>query len=306
MKVQSIAAQRLCARLDSGAPLVLDGSILAALARAGVDVGDPMRSAGVLQGQTHVLSTVHQRYCGAGVHVIRTNTIDTTPQALSRAGYGYRAAKLSSLAVDLAVEAVESSGRLIAVAGALPPMEGSDERLRGEQVAHAQRLMAAGCDLIFIDAARTLREAVAATAAAAQTDLPVLVALHVGENGHLVDGEHLEVVCNALAGAGARGFMAVPEDPAGEVRATAELATIGRPWGVLYAGSRELSPTEYAERAVELAQEGALLLGGEPGATPEHIRELVSAVPNADRELKRPSVHPPGLRRAASNIPPRV
>ncbi len=256
-----------------------------------------MRTAGVLQGQTHVLSTLHQRYCAAGVHIVRTNTADTTPQALSRAGYGYRAAKLSSLAVDLAVEAAEGSGRLVAVAGVLPPMEGSDERLRGEQVAHAQRLIAAGCDLIFIDAARTLREAVAATAAA-QTYLPVIVALHVAESGHLVDGEHLEVVCNALAGAGARGFIAVPFDPAGEVRATAELATIGRPWGVLYAGSRDLSPSEYADRALELAQEGALLLGGEACASPDHIRALCSTVPNADRELQRPTLHPPSLGRA--------
>jgi len=306
MEVQSIAAQRICARLDAGVPLVIDGSVVGALARAGIDVTDPLRTAGVLQGQTHILSTVHQRYCTAGVHILRTNTIDTTPQALSRAGYGYRAAKLSSLAVDLAVEAVETSGRMIAVAGVLPPMEGSDERLRGEQVAHAQRLVAAGCDLIFIDAARTLREAVAATAAAAQTDLPVLVALHVAENGHLVDGEHLEVVCNALAGAGARGFIAVPFDPAGEVRAVAELATIGRPWGVLYGGVRDLSPSEYAERAQELAQEGAILLGGESCATPDHIRELVSTVPNADRELRKPSIHPPPTGRGFSSLPRRI
>ncbi len=303
--MQSLAAQRICARLDAGVPLVIDGSTTGALLRAGVDVSDPMRTAGVLQGQTHILSTMHQRYCAAGVHIVRTNTADTTPQALSRAGYGYRAAKLSSLAVDLAVEAVESSGRLVAVAGVLPPMEGSDVRLRGEQVAHAQRLIAAGCDMIFIDAARTLREAVAATAAAAQTNLPVLVALHVAENGHLVDGEHLEVVCNALAGAGARGFIAVPFDPAGEVRATAELATIGRPWGVLYAGARDLSPSEYADRALELAQEGALLLGGEACASPDHIRALVSTVPQADRELRRPSLHPAGYGRA-SNLPPRI
>lgn len=271
---------------------MLDGSVRGALMRAGVDLDQPLGAAAVLSGQTHVLSTIHQRYCAAGVHVVRTNTAGTTPQALARAGYGYRAAKLTSLAVDLATEAVESSGRVVCVAGVLPAMEGTDDRLRGEQVAHAQRLMAAGADLLFIDTVHTLREAVAATAAAAQTELPVLVALKVGEDGALADGEALDVVVQALAGAGARGFLAVPSDPAGEVRATAELATLGRPWGVLHAGDRDMSPTEYAERALELSQEGATLFGGEDIASPDHIRALVLHVPGAERELRRPSVSP--------------
>jgi methionine synthase I (cobalamin-dependent) len=253
-----------------------------------------------------VLSTLHQRYCAAGVHLLRTNTADTTPLALSRAGYGYRAAKLSSLAADLAIESVEASGRMICVAGVLPAMEARDERLRGEQVAHAQRMMAAGCDLIFVDGVHTLREAVAATAAAAHTELPVLVSLRVNEAGTLADGESLEVVVQVLAGAGARGFLAIPSDPAGEVRVTAELATLGRPWGVLYSGPRALSPNEYAERAFELSEEGATLFGGEDIATPDHVRALVQHVPGAERELKRPSIVPPGGRRVLSNMPPRL
>jgi methionine synthase I (cobalamin-dependent) len=253
------------------------------------------------------LSAIHQRYCAAGVHVVRTNTADTTPQALGRGGYGYRAAKLSSLAVDLAVEAVEGSGRVVAVAGVLPPMEGTDGRLRAEQVAHAQRLMSAGCDVIYVEAAATLRDAVAATAAAAQTDLPVIVALCVAETGNLADGETLDIVCSVLSGAGARGFMAVPSDPTGEIRAIAELSTQGRPWGVLRAASGDMTPTQYAERAAELSQEGATLLGGESYATPEHVRALVMAVPGAERELRRASAFPGSLPpRALSNLPPRM
>ncbi len=285
----------------------MDGAVHAALERAGLKPTEPMRTASVLSGQTHVLSAIHQRYCAAGVHLLRTNTADTTPQALARGGYGYRAAKLSSLAVDLAVEAVEASGRMVAVAGVLPPMEGSDERLRGEQLAHAQRLMSAGCDLIFVDAAATLREAVAGTSAAAQAELPVIVALRVDESGKLRDGEGLDVACGVLAGAGARGFVAVPDDPTGEVRAIAELATQGRPWGVVRAFASDMSPSEYAERAAGLAQEGATLLGGEACATPEHVRAMIAAVPGADRELRRPSVAPGATSgRPLSNLPPRM
>jgi S-methylmethionine-dependent homocysteine/selenocysteine methylase len=303
--VQTPLAQRLSARLDARQPLVLDGGMRGGLAQAGFNLAQPLGSAAALQSDAQVVAAVHQRFCAAGVHLVRANTAETTPRALARTGYGYRAAKLSSLAIDLAVSAVEGSGRQVCVAGVLPPMQGSDEKLRGEQLAHAQRLMAAGCDLIFVDAVHTLREAVAATAAAAETGLPVLVTLAVTEAGSLSDGESLEAVCSALAGAGARGFIAAPGDPAGEVRATAELSNLGRPWGVFHAGGA-LSPTEYAERALELTEEGATLLGGEDIASPEHVRALISLVPGADREFRRPSVAPHGSANALSNLPPRI
>jgi S-methylmethionine-dependent homocysteine/selenocysteine methylase len=304
--VQTPLAQRLSARLDARQPIVFDGGIRGALAQAGCKLDHPLGTASVLQAESHLVAALHQRFCSAGVHVVRANTGETTPRLLSRTGYGYRAAKLSSLAIDVAVSAVEGCGRLVCVAGVLPPMEASDEKLRGEQLAHAQRLVAAGVDLIFVDAVHTLREAVAATAAAAQTGLPVIVTLGVSETGNLSDGESLEAVCAALAGAGARGFIAAPNDPAGEVRATVELSELGRPWGVYCAPGAALSPAEYAERVLGLSEEGASLLGGEDFATPEHVRALIGLVPGAERELRRPSIAPQGGRGALSNLPPRI
>lgn len=304
--MQTPLAQRLSARLDARQPIVFDGGIRGALAQTGFDLEQPLGSAAVLQNESHVVSTVHQGFCAAGVHVIRANTSETTPRALARTGYGYRAAKLSSLAIDLAISAVESSGRLVCVAGVLPPMDARDDRLRGEQLAHAQRLAAAGADLIYVDRVHTLREAVAATAAAAQTDLPVVVALGVAENGRLSDGESLDVVCSVLAGAGARGFIAIACDPAGEVRATVELSELGRAWGVCCVAGSALTPAEYAQRLLELSEEGASLLGGEDFVTPDHVRAVVGLVPGADRELRRPSVAPAGTRGALSNLPPRL
>jgi homocysteine S-methyltransferase len=304
--VHTPLAHRLSARLEARQPLVFDGGVRGVLTQAGVPLDHPLGTAGVLQSQAQILTAAHQRFCGAGVHVVRANTAETTPRALSRTGYGYRAAKLSSLAIDLAISAVEISGRQVCVAGVLPPMEASDERLRAEQLAHAQRLVAGGADLIFVDPVHTLREAVAATAAAAQTGLPVIVALGVSETGNLADGESLEAVCAALSGAGARGFIAAPNDPAGELRASVELSGLGRPWGVLCAAGSALSPTECAERALGLTEEGATLLGGEDFATSEHVRALISLVPGAERELRRPSIAPTGGKGALSNLPPRI
>ena len=304
--VQTPLAQRLGARLDAHQPIVLDGGMRGALAQAGFDVSQPLGTAAALSLAAHLVESIHQRFCAAGVHLVRANTSETTPKALARTGYGYRAAKLSSLAIDLAVSAVESSGRQVCVAGVLPPMQGSDERLRGEQVAHAQRLLSAGCDLIYVDAVHTLREAVAATAAASETGLPVIVAMAVNEAGNLASGESLDTVCSALAGAGARGFLAAPTDPAGELRATIELSGMGRPWGVFCAGRTALSPNEYAERVLALHEEGATLLGGESFAGPEHVRALVGLVPGAEREIRRQTMAPLGSTGALSNLPPRM
>jgi hypothetical protein len=131
--------------------------------------------------------------------------------------------------------------------------------------------------------------------------------MRVLESGTLADGEHLEVVCGALSGAGAGGFIAIPSDPAGEHRAITALSNLGRPWGVWHGGPGELPPAAFAERALDLVSEGATLLSGENYATPEHLRALLEHVPQAQRELRRSSVYPgPVVMRGLTNLPPRV
>ncbi len=305
--MQNSGGKGLYARLEAGVPIVFDGGVRGALQRSGFSVDSGLETAAVLGGRQALLSEAHEAFCGAGAHVLRTNTAHTTPDALQRVGYGYRAAKLTSLAVDLAREVADTSGRPVCVAGVLPPMRGADSKLRGEQAAHAQRLAASGCDLIFVDAASTLREAVVATSAALLTDLPVLVSIRVLEGGTLPGGEQLEAVCGALSGAGAGGFIAIPSDPMAELRAISALSNVGRPWGVWHGGPDELSPEAYAERAFELVSEGATLLSGEDMVTPEHLSALFERVPQAQRELRRASTFPgPVALRGITNLPPRM
>lgn len=280
----------------------MDGAIGGAFARDGVETGAPFGTATPLQGNFAAVGRAHTDFCMAGAHLIRCNTQETTPTALQRGGYGYRAAKLTSLAVDLATEAVEASQRPVAVCGMLPASVGDarDERVREEQVAHAQRLAASGCDLIMVHGASTLREAVAATAAGVQTELPVFVTLRVGAGAKLSDGESLEAVVGALAAAGARGFVGDPLDPPAEVSAIAELSSLGRPWGVLQALAADRNAEEYANQARSLVDDGALIVGGEDAAGPEHISALTHAIPGALREVMRASLRPS---RPPSGIP---
>jgi methionine synthase I (cobalamin-dependent) len=306
--VSSTAAQRLLARLEARLPIVFDGGMGGALLRRGLLRDGDADTSAVLGTSPHVVSAIHTRFCAAGAHVIRANTAHTTPSSLARTGYGYRAAKLTSYAVDLALEAAQASGRSVCVCGVLVPIEDRDERLRDEQVAQAQRLLSSGCDAIFVAAAKGLRSAVAATAAAAETGLPVLVALAVGETGSLADGESLEVACNVLAGIGARGFLAAPCDLTGEARAVAELASLGRPWGVLSASVPPASALSYGARAFELSEEGATIFGGEEFVTDQYVQAVTGHVPGAERELYRFSLSPSPRRSLPSlwsRLPPR-
>jgi len=292
-----LAAQRLAARLETDLPIVLDGGVRNALKRAGLDVNTPFGTAiAMQQGHQSVLIDIHRQFVQAGVHVLRTNTSDTTPDALQRAGYGYRAAKLSNRAVDAAMDVADASDRSVAVAGVLPsvlvdPGARADVRAREELLAHAQRLAAGGCDLLLVHGATTLRQAVAATAAASHTDLMVLVELHIGDDGNLAGGEPLNIVMEALAGAGARGFIAVTSTPAAELQALSFLSGQERAWGILRSAC-ELDPEEYAARVSSFITHGARFVGGEPDATPNHIRALIRHVPLAAREVKRPSMLP--------------
>jgi S-methylmethionine-dependent homocysteine/selenocysteine methylase len=309
--VPSTASQRLIERLEARQPIVFDGGMRGALGRRGLASPDVRvaDSAAVLSSAPHVVSAIHARFCAAGVHVLRANTLHTTPSALARSGYGYRAAKLTSYAVDLAVEAASACGRPACVCGVLAPTEDdTDDRLRAELVAQAQRLLQSGCEAIYIDAARSLRSAVAATAAAAETGLPVLVALAVEERGVLHDGESLEVACGVLSGVGARGFFAVPSEPAGEMRAVAELGALGRPWGVFSAGTPAPSALSYGARAFELSEEGASLFGGEEFVSEQHVQAAAGHVPGAERDLYRFTLSPApraSLPSLWSRLPPR-
>ncbi|HET7378134.1 MAG TPA: homocysteine S-methyltransferase family protein, partial [Anaerolineae bacterium] len=110
---------------------------------------------------------------------------------LDRAGQFNRSRELTHLAVQLAREAVESSGQAVFIAGSMSPVEDCysphlvppDAELRVEHQEMARDLAEAGCDMLLIETMNTIREAVIATEAAISTGRPVCVSFVVGPNG---------------------------------------------------------------------------------------------------------------------------
>jgi len=289
---------RLDPLLRRGDPVLLDGATGTELARRGVPTSLPLWSAHAFTtpDRIRVLAGVHADYVRAGAEIIVTNTFRTTRRALDPAGAGDRWREYNRLAVQVAREAV--AGTACLVAGGLAPLEDCyrpdlvppqpdclDEHRR-----QAELLLELGVDLLFIETMNTAREARAALRAARQAGAPALLSLCPGSFDRLLSGELLsEVLPEILAegGAALRGALLNCAQPETLERGFAPFAALlgGLPAG-LYAhlgAPDEITgwrlpeahePRRYADWMAGRLGEGARLVGGCCGTTPDHIAAL--------------------------------
>jgi S-methylmethionine-dependent homocysteine/selenocysteine methylase len=310
--VISQPANRFLRRLFTGRPLLLDGATGTELQRRGVDTGLPLWSARALIEAPATLRAIHADYISAGADIITTNTFRTQRRTLERAGIGSRARELTQLAVQIARAAAHTADRKIFIAGSISPVEDcyAPERVppNGELwIEHAELardLAQAGCDLLLVETMNTIREAVIALRCAATTGLPVGVSFVVGPAGlppdqvnvasvdetsanpKLLSGESI-----AEAVAAVRAFHpaliminCVPLayiDRAFEELRAAHAGPIGIYANVGHADDQtgwtltdEVMPAATAQHAQHWLQQGAALIGGCCGTTPDHIAAL--------------------------------
>jgi S-methylmethionine-dependent homocysteine/selenocysteine methylase len=307
---------RLRRLLSGEGPLLLDGAVGTELQRRGWDVRLPLWSARALVDERGraLLAEVHGAYARAGAAVLTTNTFRTTRRALERAGLLNRWALLNRYAVEAARSgAGGSAGGTRAealVAGSIAPLEDcytvedvptQADCLR-EHLMQADLLARLGVDLLLVETMNCGREARAAVLAARAVGLDALLSLCPGAPDALLSGEPLVERLPRLIDAGSgciAGVLLNCATPGLLERAAPGLARLagGLPWGV-YAHLGEPDdrdgwrlpddhqPEEYAAWGAERRREGAAILGGCCGTTPEHIACLARAV-------SRP-IDPPG------------
>jgi methionine synthase I (cobalamin-dependent) len=286
--------ERIRHRLQSGRPLVVDSDTAASFRARGVELDSPGALGSLLRERPmevldHYRAEVHCR-----VDVLSALTADTTPRALAEVGMQHRAAQLTSRAVELALEAASESEKPVAVAGVL----GSDmvspvaaDRLHEEFSEHAERLAAAGCELILARGQGSRLGLMAAVVAASRTDLPTWAVLEYASHDELTSRGNAVALVQALADAGAGVVLfEVPHVDLGlayleRFRAAFELHGIIP--GVLLASSEgsvrgfidEASdPERWVERAVDLSAGGARVIGGGAGTTEAHTQWLAKAL----------------------------
>ena len=280
-------------RLSQGRPLVLDSDTGAAFRARGVSLDTPgalgqllrTNEAGVL---AHYQAEVHSR-----VDVLSALTADTTPRALAEVGMQHRSALLTGRAVDLAFEAAAYAGKPVAIAGIL----GSDmvspidpSRLAEELEEHADRIAAAGCELLVVRGQGSRFGLMAAVTAAARTGLPTWAVLEAVPEGDFNETQYADLWVN-LASAGVTLVLFEVTQVEQAVRSLDSVQSFAidpkLSVGVLLAGSaasvrgfpdEDSDVRRWVTRAADLASHGARVIGGGAGTSEAHTEALAIAL----------------------------
>ena len=261
-------------------------------------------SASVLLDEPDLVVEIHREYIDAGAVVITTNNYATVPSYLSKAGMQDRYRELTRLAATLARRAVRESGKDVAVAGSLPPLEESyrADLVPSPEVAQPiyQGIAEALRDDVDLYICETMSSAAEAHTAAGAAlahgqGKPVYVAWTLDETPGqgLRSGETVKEAVDALAGLAVAGYLfncTHPETIEAGLRELKILTTkpigcypnrlnkVPEGWTLdneITTGLRSDLPQHlYVAAMLRSIEAGATLVGGCCGIGPSDIRAL--------------------------------
>ena len=276
-------------------PVLLDGATGTNLQKAGMPVG-VCPEQWILEN-SEVLIDLQKRYVEAGTDILFAPTFTASRIKLKEYGLEDHLEEMNRKLVALSKEAAKGTNALVA----------GDLTMTGEQLyplgdlmfedlvdvykEQAKIIADAGADLFVVETMMSLQECRAAVLAIREVcDLPVMVSLTYNEDGRTLYGTDpvTAVVVMQSLGADAVGMNCStgPEamlEPIAKMAEYAAIPLLAKP----NAGMPELidgqtvfnvEPEEFAEVGKKLVEEGAAIIGGCCGTTPEHIRALKEAV----------------------------
>ena len=275
--------------------LLLDGATGTELDRRGVDIGLPLWSARAIIDAPAVLEDVHLAYLEAGADAITTNTFRTHERSLAKADIGHRAEALTHEGVAIALAARDAVNTDALVLGSLAPLEdcyrpdlapGADACGR-EHTQHVRHLVEAGVDLVLLETMGSAHEALAAvdaTKAHAPDAWAICFCLaSSGPPGVLLDGTPVAELVPRLEGARFVGINCVAATVLAEqvthlrslVADDVAVAAYGNVGHAdeqgAWISTDAVEPDRFATHAMQWIDEGATIIGGCCGTTPETI-----------------------------------
>lgn len=281
--------------LVKNGPVLLDGATGTNLQKAGMPVG-VCPEQWILEN-SEVLIDLQKRYVEAGTDILFAPTFTASRIKLKEYGLEDHLEEMNRKLVALSKEAAKGTNALVA----------GDLTMTGEQLyplgdlmfedlvdvykEQAKIIADAGADLFVVETMMSLQECRAAVLAIREVcDLPVMVSLTYNEDRRTLYGTDpvTAVVVMQSLGADAVGMNCStgPEAMLEPIAKMAEYATIpllakpnaGMPELIDGQTVFNVEPEEFAEVGKKLVEEGAAIIGGCCGTTPEHIRALKEAV----------------------------
>lgn len=284
--------------------LIFDGAMGTQLQNAGLKAGDIPEELNIEQPE--LLRGIHKKYLDAGAHFITTNTFGCNRLKMADAKYPAQEMLLS--AVKNARQARTEAGReedayvvldigpigqLLEPMGTLTFDEAYDIIL--EQIIPVKDQV----DAVLFETMSDLYEVKAGVLAVKEhTDLPVFVTMTFEQNGRTLSGNDPETFVNVAEGLGADvvgvNCSLGPEELKPIIQEILETASVpvmlqpnaGLPCLEHGETHYHVTPEEYVEAMKDYMEQGAAVVGGCCGTTPEFIEKLSKAAPETVAERK--------------------
>ncbi len=257
-----------------------------------------------------LIRSVHQEYLAAGAQLLETNSFGANRHLLARHGLEAHVENINKAAALLAREAAGASAW---IAGSVGPLGLSPDRLNeagvdaealfAEQIS---ALLEGGVDLLFLETFAAFSEMqIALRVAKRLSQRPVICSFASTPEGTLAGGMPLLEAFRALQSEGADIVgLNCGHGPQAMLRIVSALpanlplavfANAGYPRFSEGRFQYDTTPEYFARIGVELARQGAKLVGGCCGTTPAHIAALAEALAPLPPVLEKapPATQPP-------------
>lgn len=254
-----------------------------------------------------LVAQVHADYINAGSQIIQTNTFGANRFKLAQHGLADKVMEINKAGVELAREVISDSGKDVLVAGDVGPLGvrlAPYGRVQPEQAreAFAEQIRAltdAGVDLLILETFADLYEIVEAIKAAKEVppEVPVIASMTFTRDNRTLLGDSPAKVAHRIQQAGAdvigincsggpnqllnllkRMREAIPDG------VFSVMPNAGWPQQVEGRIMYPAGPEYFGDYALSFWREGACVIGGCCGTTPEHIRSMAEAVVSADAQ----------------------
>ena len=267
-----------------------------------------------------LIRQVHEEYLAAGSRLLETNTFGANAPRLAGFGLDGQARAINLAGARLAREAAGDDAYVAGSVGPLQRPRGEGGALSREEAQASLReqmeaLAEGGVDLFLLETFADLADLELGVAIAHELGLPVVAQMAFLQEGRTRDGISAEEAARRLTAAGATMIGAnCGAGPRELLQVVSRMAAVSAlPLSAFpnsgfpeYVEGRYIylaTPEYFAGMGRELAQAGAVLIGGCCGTTPEHIRALTEALADLSPapttravpapELPAPTVTPP-------------